>query len=369
MLGIVGIGAAGNNISDEFAKRGVQSIAINFSARDLEALEYVEEKLVLVGSEGVGKVRESATKLMENNWESAVEFVKKHMSMPSIEVIFVTFSTGGGSGSGASPLLIEMLQSEMPDKTFVSCPILPDLSEVMISQMNTLSTLEELSDLGIYTLPIDNEKTKEKYGMLPKNKLYRITNESFVELILKVTSYTEKHSKHGVLDRKDLLQIFKTNGVGVISEVNLTDISNLQLSSHDIANKIQNSWIRSMFSEINFNKISSAGIIFDGNEDFLNLINYRDIFDVFGTMPVELFEGNYFEKKHVEVISILGGLDWIHQRIKLIEDEIEHQKSNVNLDEKQPVKTLNKFKELNSKLRKNTTPKRSVSDILSKYRR
>jgi cell division GTPase FtsZ len=369
MLGIVGIGAAGNNIADEFAKRGVQSIAINFSARDLEALEHVEERLVLVGSEGVGKVRESATKLMENNWESAIEFVKKHMSMPSIEVILVTFSTGGGSGSGSSPLLIEMLQSEMPDKTFVSCPILPDLSEVMVSQMNTLSTLEELSDLSVYTLPIDNEKTKEKYGMLPKNKIYRITNESFVDLILKVVSYTERYSKQGVLDRKDLLQIFKTSGVGVISEVNLTDLANLRLSHSDVANKIQNSWLISMFSEVNFNKIYSAGIIFDGNEDFFNLINYKEIFDVFDTMPVELFEGNYFENKRVEVISIIGGLDWIHQRIKLIENEIEHQKSNVNLDSEQPTRTLNKFKELNSKLRKNTTPKKSVGDILSKYRK
>lgn len=57
MYGFLGVGQAGGNIANHAAKIGYRSIAINYSQRDLESLDQIEQKLKLVGSEGVGKKR------------------------------------------------------------------------------------------------------------------------------------------------------------------------------------------------------------------------------------------------------------------------------------------------------------------------
>ena len=368
MLGVIGIGAAGNNIADEFALRGIPSIAINYSSKDLESLENVTDTLTLFGSQGVGKVRSDAQRLMENNWESAVEFVKKHMSTPSIEVVMVVFSTGGGSGSGSSPILIEMLQSEMSDKTFVACPVLPDLSEALVNQLNTLSTLDELSSIDIAILPIDNEKAKEKYGLIPKNKLYKVTNQTFVQLINEAISYTEKHSKYGVIDQKDILQLFKTNGILNISKLNMGDIADLKLNKREFTDKIKNCWNHSLFAEIEYNNIIRVGMIFDGQEGLMEYLRYDMIFDLFANYPIDVFEGNYIKNNSGCIISILAGLSWISSRIERIEKEVEYKKANINLSSNQS-RTVNRFEELNNEIRKSNKQKVSVASILNKYKR
>lgn len=372
MYGLIGVGQCGGNLADEAIEMNIPSIAINYSERDLDSLENVVDKLQLVGSEGMDKERERAIELMKNNWELATSFVKKHMSAPSIEVIMVAFSTGGGSGSGISPILIELLQREMPNKTFVAVPVLPSKDEVIINQINTLNALEELSNLDVATFPIDNEKIKQKYGNISKNRLYKIVNQSFVKLLNELISYTEKHSKHGIIDKKDLLQIFNTKGIGIISETNIATISAdnvIVLSSDGFAHVIQHSWEESIFSSIEMNKVVRAGIIFDAQERFMDYMDYNKIFNYFNNgMPLDLFEGNYTEEKG-KVISILTGLSWINSRLKEIDELIEEKKSTITVSEEETYQSKNNTKDFTSKLTKRTKPKRSVSDILSKYQR
>ncbi|MED4262475.1 cell division protein FtsZ, partial [Priestia aryabhattai] len=88
MIGIVGIGAAGGNIADLAFENGINAVALNFSERDLESLDFVEERLRLIGSEGVGKNRDEAINLMvDKNWELALKFIKENFSTPSTEII------------------------------------------------------------------------------------------------------------------------------------------------------------------------------------------------------------------------------------------------------------------------------------------
>lgn len=369
MFGIVGVGAAGGNIADEGMINGIPSIAINYSQKDLDSLVNVEDKLTLVGSEGVGKNRDNAIKLMSNNWELATTFIKNNMTTPSTEIIFIVFSTGGGSGSGISPILIDFLQNEMPDKVFVACPILPDTSEVLINQINSLSTFEQLSNLDICVLPIDNEKIRLTFGSISKNLIYKKTNQSFIKLLLNLISYTEKHSKNGIVDKRDLLQIFNTKGIGIISEVNIGSISNLSLSQNDFTIKIQESWKKSIFSQIEYEQVLRAGIIFDGNESLMEYLRYDLLFDVFANgMPIDLFEGNYHDGSG-KVISALTGLPWITTRLNHIESIIENKKLQVDLQMENSYQSKIAVNDFSSQLRKTTTKKKNAMDILSKYQR
>lgn len=377
MISIIGLGGAGNQVANKASEFDFETGAINFSQSDLDSAENVELKLKLIGSEGVGKNREEAIRLVGNNWESAVNFIKENFSHPSTKIIIFAFSTGGGSGSGISPILLDILSNEMPDKTFVAMPIIPDKSEVLVNQINCLSTFEQLSKLDIAVFPIDNEKVKSQNKISGKNVLYKVANESVIEILSKIVSYTSKSSKNGNIDEKDLLQIFKTKGIGIMAEVDISQSLNGEIILNDshVAKMIQQSWDNSIFAPIEYSQVVRTGIILDGSESLMEYLNYQEIFKKFKKgMPIDLFEGNYHEQKG-KIFSILTGLSWSNARLKEIEELIEESRSNVELalDESKNQEYKANVTSFTTKIRPTATTtdtnrKRSVNDILSKYR-
>jgi tubulin-like protein CetZ len=371
MISIVGLGGAGNQIANEASLRGFHSAVINFSQRDLDSADNVNLRLKLVGSEGVGKNREEAIRLMENNWEMAVSFIKDNFSHPSTEIIVFVFSTGGGSGSGISPVLLDILSSEMENKTFVAMPIIPDKSEVLVNQMNCLSTFEQLSQVNVSVFPIDNEKVKNKYQTIGKNNLYKKSNSVVVSFLEEILSYTEKHSKNGNLDQKDLLQIFNTKGIGLISKTDISSLTDGKISQTDVVKNIQDSWRDTIFADFEYNQVIRAGMIFDGQEALMDYLQYEKIFNRFNKgMPIDLFEGNYHDKDGT-LISILTGLSWCKTRLNEIEHIIEEKRKNAEnaleeTDNQEYTSSLSKF---STKLRSANKPRKPVGDILSKYKR
>lgn len=373
MIGFIGLGAAGSNVADEAARRDYPAIAINYSQRDLDSLEYIEERLKLVGSEGVGKNREEASRLMSKNWESAVSFVRENFSSPSIEVVFVCFSTGGGSGSGIAPILLEILHGEFPEKVFVAVPILPDLSEVLPNQINSIQSGEELSSLDICVLPLDNEQVRKQYATLnlPKNKLYHKTNSLFIDLIERVISYTTKESKNGVLDEKDLLTIFSTKGVATVG---IADISAINQNSEEwipqvIGGKINVAWKESIFSPIEMNQVFRAGVVLNAPESYIDYIDMETIFGSFKSgKPVDLFEG-YYDNEEYTFCVILSGLSWYRTRLEEIEKIVESMKKTTEqlLTKNEVYKSkLNTSMGLRAQEKK-AKRKKNIQDILKKY--
>lgn len=373
MISIIGIGGAGNQVANKAVEYGFHTGIINFSQRDLDSAENVKLKLKLVGSEGVGKNRDEAIRLLENNWELAVNFVKEHFSHPSTQVIVIVFSTGGGSGSGISPVLIDLLSNEMSDKTFVAMPIIPDTSEVLVNQMNCLSTFEQLSKLDISVFPIDNQKIKDSSDSIGKNRLYESVNKEVIETLHNIVSFTEKSSKNSNLDEKDLLQIFKTKGIGVISKTNVSTLNNgvLEVSSNSISEKIRKSWDNSVFAQIEYNQVLRAGVILDGQEKLMDYLDYENIFGGFSNgMPIDLFEGYYHESSD-KVYSILTGLSWCYTRLRQIENIINEGRmsaeESIENTSKQEYKS--KISSLKATMIGEKKQKRNVGDILSKYKR
>lgn len=369
MIGIVGIGAAGGNIADLAFEHDIPAIAMNFSERDLESLDFIEERLTLVGSEGVGKNRDEAINLMvDKNWEMALKFVKENFSTPSIEIIMVCFSAGGGSGGGIGPMLADLLTNEMENKTIVTVPILPDTAEAMVHQVNALRVTEELSAQSICVLPIDNEQVKKKKPNIGKAQIYKETNERFVELITALPEYTDRHSKHGVLDRKDLRTIFATKGIASISTIELTRLNEGQanVSDQGIAEAINKSWENSIFAPLEYQAVQKAGIIYDGPLD-LSTIDTARVFNSFkGGAPTHLFEGTY-ENDHAQVTTILAGMPWYTTRLQLIEEKVEAQQRATEELPTVDAGYQSKLKLPKSSPKKPLPKKKAINSILDKY--
>lgn len=369
-MSFLGIGQGGSNIADEAAKRGFYSAAINFSEKDLESLEHIDKKLKLIGSEGVGKVRNRAIELMNHNWELAINFVKENFSHPSIEIIFVPFSTGGGSGSGISPVLLNMLIETIPNKAFVAMPIIPDKTESYIAQQNCLETFEDLLQLEICILPIDNNKGYKNLKTKGKNQVYSNINTNVINLIQSLFNYSEKTSKYGVIDKKDLLSLFDTSGYSTISNVPVKPLEiNMEYHDYGISQRIIESWGNSPFADIEYSLITKAGVIYEGNEQFVEYIQYDKIFSLFDNkFPISLYEG-YYNGSANTVTTILTGLSPIKTRLNEI-STITEQIVDTYVNSQNQSHILNIPMQPNILTQKQPKQKvKDISSIINKYKR
>lgn len=389
MIGVIGLGGAGGNIADEAKKRGFLTAAINFSQKDLDAVT-VDFKLRLPASEGVGHNRDLAIQLLQNHWKMATDFIQQNFSYT--EVVIFAFSTGGGTGSGISPILLDLMSNLMPNTIFVALPILPDDTEVTINQLNTLHVFEELSKLNVAIFPVDNQQITDQHYPISKNRLYKLVNDSTINLIAKLFKYTEeKHSKNGNFDKRDLLTILSTKGIGTISEINIIQ-QDINIITPGLINDIINkSWSKSIFVPIEWQKVTRSGIIFDADEKYINFFNSKYIFNQFSNgMPIDLFEG-YYESDENKIITILTGLSWCNKKLQEIDKLIEKEESKVNIAvnafdnevyyQAKNSNLINTIRANNHKektiteilngYRNNTqeTEKRSVVEILNKYKR
>lgn len=330
-IAVIGIGGAGGNIANEASKLNIPCGAINFSQRDLDSLDEVKYKLKIMGSEGVGHNRDIAIELIKEHYPMVVKFIKEHFDNPEIDIIFVSFSTGGGSGAGSSPILIDILSYEMPNKTFVAMPILPDELEPIISQINSYKTMDELSRLDVCVLPIDNQEVKNNYGAIGKNRIFHTTNNTSISLLHKILMYTGKFSKNGNFDRKDLNTVFSQRGIGCISEADIATLPKSNITSKGISESIFQSWEKSIFSPIEYERVAKCAFIFDGQESLIEYIDYELIFANFSHgAPIDLFEG-YYHENNGKIITILTGLPWCNTRMESMDRIIENGKSKVEI--------------------------------------
>jgi cell division GTPase FtsZ len=364
-VAIVGLGQAGSNIADEAKKLGFLTGAINFSQKDLDSVD-VHHKLRLLGSDGVGKNRDEATRLFKDQWQTAASFINDYFS--NADLIVFAFSSSGGSGSGISPILLDVAKGIMPDKVFSAIVIMPELTEATTSQINCLSTFSELSSVDVSIFPVDNQQVRNMNPDVGKNKIYELANKTAINLLEKVVSYTNKKSKNGNFDKKDFLNTLNTSGIGTITEVDIATLGNsVNLTPQGVSQKVKDSWNNSVFVPIELNKVTRAAIIFDGQEVLMDHIRHDLMFtDFVNGMPLDLFEGNYHESNG-KIISILTGLGWCSKRLNDIEKLI-----NSNKDKVESVLVSQNFYQsdansLLSKIRKTPEVKKNVTDILNKY--
>lgn len=370
MFGFIGVGQAGGSVADEAMKRGFHSVAINYSRSDLNSLVNIQDKLHLVGTEGVGKDRSAAAKHMKNNWESSIEFIKNTMEKPSVQVIFVVFSAAGGTGSGVAPILLELLNECLTHKTIVAVPILPDNNEVLVNQMNSLELLDDLSMPETCVLPLDNQMVLGKYeGKISESRLYKETNKMFLDLIEVLLNYTDRGSKISTLDRKDLNQLFDTPGIMTIAQTDLNEFTNEGKYFDKLHDDIQKSWNKSIFTPVEFENVMRAGVILDVHEFLTEHVSYNELFNVFNNkMPLDLFKGHY--DKGNMAITILGGLTWINERMKQLDDLIEN--GNTEIKETTVYKAKNRRREdlfKPKKLENRESKKTSYMEALKRLKR
>ena len=160
---VVGVGGAGGNAVNHMWNLGIRGVTFMVCNTDQQALDKspVEQKIRL-GAEGLGAGNDP-----ENGRRAAVESlpeIRQHLEEAGTRMLFITAGMGGGTGTGASPVIAK-LAKEMGLLT-VAIVTSPLAVEGKIRYEQAFRGIEELRQNVDSLLIINNENILEISGRL-----------------------------------------------------------------------------------------------------------------------------------------------------------------------------------------------------------
>ncbi|MEM2932655.1 MAG: cell division protein FtsZ [Candidatus Pacearchaeota archaeon] len=210
---VFGIGGAGNNTINRMSEvgiKGAELIAVNTDAQDL--LYTNADYKILIGKEltkGLGagsdpKIGEEAAKETEND-------IKKKLE--DADLCFITCGLGGGTGTGASPVIAEI--GKKLNVLTIAVVTLPFSIEGNRRYENAIAGLEKLESLVNTLIVIPNDKLLELAPDLPLQTAFKIADEVLTNA---VKGIAELITKPGLvnLDFADVRAIMSNGGVSMI---------------------------------------------------------------------------------------------------------------------------------------------------------
>ena len=160
---VVGVGGAGGNAVNHMWNLGIRGVTFMVCNTDQQALDKSPVELkIRLGAEGLGAGNDP-----ENGRRAAVESlpeIRQHLEEAGTRMLFITAGMGGGTGTGASPVIAK-LAKEMGLLT-VAIVTSPLAVEGKIRYEQAFRGIEELRQNVDSLLVINNENILEIYGRL-----------------------------------------------------------------------------------------------------------------------------------------------------------------------------------------------------------
>lgn len=338
-IGFLCLGQAGGNIGQLFEQLGYNCLFVNTSKEDLNTLD-VKYKYHIKNGEGCNHDRNKAIALVKADHTRILEEVKDKLRHQSI--IYLVFSTSGGTGSGAAVILLDIMISVFPDRKFGCICILPDINEPVKANINALKCYSAISSTenicSVFTL--DNMKD-DKFSI----------NRKFVELfdgLLGVSSYT---NVKGNIDNAEMYEMLSARGNAIITT-----------SRGAGSQKIIESLGEHIFADMEQDKkLMYLGLSLQEH------VEVSDITKVTGN-PYDVFI-NYNPRR---TLTVLTGLSFPANRINQIADKLNAEKevivgNKMNSKTNKIAGNIDWLEEAESDSHKSVKATLNLDSILEKY--
>ena len=209
---VIGVGGCGCNTVTWLYNKGINGATVygvNTDALHLSVTKSDEK--VLIGKEltrglGAGGKPERAREAAK---EAIVELKK---AVTGADMIFVLAGMGGGTGSGAAPIIAQLAKET--GAVVIGVVTMPFESEKARIDKAEFA-LQELREVTDTTIVLDNNKLVDIAGQLPVEQAFAVANE-LVSVMIKGIVETITLPSLINLDYADVSSIMKNGGVAVI---------------------------------------------------------------------------------------------------------------------------------------------------------
>ena len=210
---VVGVGGAGTNCVSRLKKMGITSaetIAINTDANHLKLVE--ADKRILIGASmtkglGAGGFPEVGAKAAESAREKLTEILK------DAELVFITAGMGGGTGTGAAPIIAEIAKKQGAITVgMVTFPFALERARLDKADWG----LEALSAVCDTVVIIDNNRLVKYVPNLPMNQAFAVADTLVAKAVKGIADTVMLPSLMNI-DFADLRMIMGNAGTAMIS--------------------------------------------------------------------------------------------------------------------------------------------------------
>jgi cell division GTPase FtsZ len=343
-IGFIAIGQAGGNIGRLLEEKGYSVLFVNTSEEDLSTLQDVKYRYHIPGGEGCNKDRNKAKKLIVDNYE---HLSKEIIEKINREMLFVIFSSGGGTGSGVGPMLVDLLCDD--NKAVGAITVLPAQTESLKSHINSYECFCELTDIAgmASTFILDNDKGADKLKL----------NSTFVNMFTRFLDIPDKYkSVKGNIDKAEVTETLKSHGMAIVSSLG---------EANGSVSALITSFSKNIFAPIEDDRVIKY-IALSGSDD----ISITELEKAVGT-PIDSFR-TYSDSS---TLCILAGLSYPQTRLDFIRKKVMDNKDlikkNLSVPSQQKMKNDINFLDELSKPEKaannNSAKGNSIRDKMSKY--
>lgn len=337
-IAFVAVGQAGGNIGRLFEGKGFSVLYVNTSREDLDTLDHAKFKYHISGGEGCNKDRRKAKQLIVDDFDNIASEIEAKIKA---DIIFIVFASGGGTGSGAGPMLADLLIDE--GKTIGTITILPAPDESVKSHINSYECFSELTEIaGTGACFIVDNANGEKLSL----------NSDFVENFTAFLEIPVNHkSIKGNIDKAEIEETLKAHGMAVVVRLKARE-------SAEVIQAIKDNAFAPLEADRTVKYITA---LMSGN------VNMADLEKAIGT-PID----NFQTFNDDETICCISGLTYPQTRLDVVYNKVSENKElikkNLAATHETGLKKDVNFLFDEEPEKKNEAPKpKTRRDIMSKY--
>ncbi len=210
---VVGCGGSGSNTIQRMAEEGIigaELFALNTDAQHLLNVK-VPRKILIGRNRTRGLGAGSLPQIGQDAAQESKPAIEK--AVDNADMVFITCGLGGGTGTGAAPVVSEIARDA--GALTIAVVTLPFSVEGSVRMDNAEAGLERLRDIVDTVIVIPNDKLLEVVPHLPLQAAFKVCDEV---LMRSVKGITELITKPGLvnLDFADVRVIMQKSGVAMI---------------------------------------------------------------------------------------------------------------------------------------------------------
>lgn len=209
IITVVGVGGAGGNAVNHMWNLGIRGVTFMVCNTDQQALDKspVERKIRL-GAEGLGAGNDP-----ENGRRAAVESlpeIRQVLEEAGTKMLFITAGMGGGTGTGASPVIAKLAK----DMGLLTVAIVtsPLAVEGKIRYEQAFRGIEELRQNTDSLLIINNENILEIYGRLSLKQAFGKADDILASAAKGIAEIITVESDLVNVDFADVSKVMRNSG-------------------------------------------------------------------------------------------------------------------------------------------------------------
>jgi len=228
---VIGCGQCGGRIADEFAlmnrtahaRRGISvltnAVAVNTDIADLSGLSHIPsdyQHRILIGAKktgghGVGKINELGAELAREDSDKVIESISATQLFSETDAFLIVAGAAGGTGSGALPVLTQMLKERYKEKPVYNLIALPFSYEETTEERciyNVGTCLKSAYLVADALFLVDNQRYTRRNTPIRTNlaKINRQVVKPFYNLLCAGEETDSKYVGSRILDAGDIIE-------------------------------------------------------------------------------------------------------------------------------------------------------------------